>query len=164
MGYRSLALTDRDGLYGIPQFLKACGDHDLSPIVGAEVTVKLTPEDGTDMRGHLVLLAASECGYRTLCRLLTDYLCSPARETDEASGEGNWPSTQTRRNPACSLDTLLEHASGACGEAEGEAGDGLICLTGAIPFGLIPAMLTGRHSSLRGNAARLLGRLVEAVR
>ena len=161
MGYRSLALTDRNGLYGTPRFLKACGDRSLSPIIGAEVTVKVAPEVGAggpedmpDVRGHLVLLAASERGYRFLCRLLTDYLCSSARET----GEEHWPSAERRRNPACSLDTLLEHASRACGEAGGD----LICLTGAIPFGLISAMLAGRHSSLRGNAARLLNRLVEA--
>ena len=157
MGYHSLALTDRDGLYGIPRFLKACGDHGLSPIVGAEITVKLASEGGAgrpDVRGHLVLLAASERAYRVLCRLLTDYLCSPAREVDEADGEGHWPSAETRRNPACSLDTILEHAS--------RAGDGLICLTGAVPFGLLPAMLTAPDSSLRGNATRLLGRLREA--
>ncbi|MGB3633597.1 MAG: DNA polymerase III subunit alpha [Rubrobacteraceae bacterium] len=154
MGYRSLALTDRDGLYGIPRFLKACGDHGLSPIVGAEITVKVSPEDGPEARGHVVLLAASERGYRTLCRLLTDYLCTPVREAGEAGGGGNWPSAEKRRNPACSLDTLLEHASGA--------GNGLVCLTGAIPFGLLPAMLTGPDSSLRGNVARLLDRLKEA--
>lgn len=150
MGYRSLALTDRDGLYGIPRLLNACGDHDLSPIVGAEITVKVAPEVGPKARGHLVLLAASERGYRTLCRLLTDYLCSPARE----AGEGYWPSAERRRNPACSFETLLEHASGA--------GHGLVCLTGAIPFGLLPAMLTAPDSYVRGNAARLLDRLKEA--
>ena len=154
MGYRSLALTDRDGLYGIPRFMKACGDHGLSPIVGAEVTVKVASEDGPETRGHLVLLAASERGYRFLCRLLTNYLCSPVRETGEAGGEGHWPSAQTRRNPACSLDTLLEHASGA--------GGSLICLTGAIPFGLLTALLTAPDSSLRGSAARLLDQLLEA--
>ncbi len=156
-GYRSMALTDRDGLYGIPRFLAACKEHGLSPIVGAETTVKVAPEDGPgapDARGHVVLLAASERGYRVLCRLLTDYLCSPAREAGKASGEEHWPSAERRRNPACSLDTLLEHASGA--------EDGLICLTGAIPFGLLPAVLTGQHSSLRRNAARLLDRLKEA--
>lgn len=39
MGYRALALTDRDGMYGIPRFLRACGEVGLSPVVGAEVTV-----------------------------------------------------------------------------------------------------------------------------
>ncbi len=70
-GYRSLALTDRDGLYGVPRFLRACGEGGLSPIVGAEVTVELRkPEAGASVRGHVVLLACSESGYRALCRLL----------------------------------------------------------------------------------------------
>jgi error-prone DNA polymerase len=153
MGYRSLALTDRGGLYGIPRFLKACGNHGLSPIVGAEVTVKVAPKEvpvGTALSGHLVLLSASERGYRTLCRLLTDYLCSPA----QATGEGLWPSAEKRRNPASSLSSLLEYASVAGGE--------LICLTGAIPFGLLPTLLTSPNSSVRSSAARLLGRLKEA--
>ena len=161
MSYSSLALTDRNGLYGIPRFLKACENHDLSPIVGAEITVKVTPQGGAggsngtpDARGHLVLLAASERGYRTLCRLLTDYLCRPARETEEE----HWLSAEKRRNPACSFETLLVHVSGA----SGGAGDGLVCLTGAIPFGLLPAMLTAPDSSLRREAGRSLDRLREA--
>ncbi len=34
MGYGALALTDRDGLYGVPRFLRASVEHGLSPIVG----------------------------------------------------------------------------------------------------------------------------------
>ncbi|MEJ7631466.1 MAG: PHP domain-containing protein [Rubrobacteraceae bacterium] len=37
MGYPAMALTDRDGLYGVPRFLAACGETGLSPIVGAEI-------------------------------------------------------------------------------------------------------------------------------
>ncbi|MEJ7817015.1 MAG: PHP domain-containing protein, partial [Rubrobacter sp.] len=40
MGYASMALTDRNGLYGIPRFLRACEERGLSPIVGAEITVE----------------------------------------------------------------------------------------------------------------------------
>lgn len=38
-GVGALALTDRDGLYGIPRFLKAAEGAGVSPIVGAEVSV-----------------------------------------------------------------------------------------------------------------------------
>ena len=41
MDYRSIALTDRDGLYGIPRFLRACEASSISPIAGAEITVQL---------------------------------------------------------------------------------------------------------------------------
>ena len=84
VGMRTLALTDRDGLYGIPRFLKAAGEAGVSPIVGAEVTV----EGG----GHLVLLAEEARGYRSLSGLITAYRCS----------------SEDRRRPWCPLELLLD--------------------------------------------------------
>jgi len=116
MGYSSLALTDRDGLYGVPRFLKASDDGGLCPIVGAEVSM----EGG----GHVVLLAESMEGYRSLCKLVSSYR---TRRPGYA-----WPSALERRNPTCPLKTLLEHT------------EGLICLTGGIPFGFLARrVLTG---------------------
>ena len=37
-GYRRLAITDTDNLYGLWPFLKYCEHEDITPIVGAEVT------------------------------------------------------------------------------------------------------------------------------
>jgi error-prone DNA polymerase len=125
--------------------MQSCADTGVSPIVGAEITV-----EALGVRGHVVLLAASERGYRVLCRLLTDYLCQPVRD----AGGGLWASAEQRRNPVCDLDTLLEHAAGAGGH--------LICLTGAIPFGLLSTMLIGSDVSSRPDAARLLDWLQEA--
>ena len=71
LGTDALALTDRDTLAGIPRFLRACGEDDISPIVGAEITVRLTGDGGPD--GHLVLLTESQEGYRSLCRLISSY-------------------------------------------------------------------------------------------
>lgn len=114
LGMGAVALTDRDTLFGAPRFLAACGEYGVSPIVGAEITV----EGG----GHLVLLVESERGYRSLCRLITNYRCS---STD-------------RRKPECPLETVLEHT------------EGLICLTGAIPFGYVPRLvLSGRSERTR---------------
>ena len=42
MNMSSVALTDRDGLYGIPRFLRSTEEIGVSPIVGAEINV----EDG----------------------------------------------------------------------------------------------------------------------
>ena len=42
LGMKALALTDHDGLYGVPQFFRAARDMGLKPIVGAELTL----EDG----------------------------------------------------------------------------------------------------------------------
>jgi len=61
-GQRALALTDAHGLYGAVRFQRACREHGVRPIYGAEVSVD----------GHpLVLLAGSEAGYANLCDVLT---------------------------------------------------------------------------------------------
>ena len=120
-GMEALALTDQDTLAGIPRFLMACAEEDLSPIVGVEVSMK----EG----GHLVLLAESMSGHRSLCRLITDYRCS----------------SEDRRRPLCPLETLLEHAQG------------LGCLTGAVPYGLVPGLLlAGKTRAAKRAASSLL--------
>ena len=59
----SMALLDRDGLYGSPRFHLAMKKLGLKAHIGAEITCI----EG----GHLALLAASQEGYQNLCRLLT---------------------------------------------------------------------------------------------
>ena len=120
-GMRALALTDRDGLYGIPRFLEAAGEAGLSPVVGAEVNIR--------GGGHLVLLAEGMEGYRSLCRLITAYRCA----------------SEDRRRPACPLPVVLDHA------------EGLVCLTGAAPFGLLPRLVLYGRGAGAGEVAGLLG-------
>ena len=110
-GHSTLALTDRDGLQGIPRFLRAASVAGIAPIVGAEISVGA----GAEPEGHVVVLAEGMAGYRNLCRLLTAYRCS----------------SEVRRRPVCPPDTLFEHAAG------------LVCLTGAVPLGLLPRMVLG---------------------
>ena len=119
----ALALTDRDGLYGMPRFLKAAEDLGVSPVVGAEISV----EEG----GHLILLAEEMKGYGSLCKLLSAYRCS----------------SEDRRRPLCPLRDLLGYT------------EGLICLTGAVPFGLLPRLL---FSDDGRKAKKILGHLREA--
>jgi error-prone DNA polymerase len=64
LGYRRLALTDTDNLYGLWPFLNACRQEGVAPIVGAELT-----DPQTDRRA--VCLVESATGYRNLCRLIT---------------------------------------------------------------------------------------------
>ncbi len=66
MGMSRLALTDRNGLYGIPRFLEAAKEAGITPIFGAEAVTK---------RHRAVLLARDEEGYADLCRLLSDLHC-----------------------------------------------------------------------------------------
>ena len=145
MGYENLALTDRDGLYGIPKFLAACSSYGVSPIVGAEITVEASGE-----RGHVVLLSESMDGYATLCRLISRYRTAPAPG-------GEYPSAKERRFPVCPLDVFLEEVSGSRGPGLG-LGRGLVCLTGAVPHGLL-ARLVERGKWNR--AKKLLGELRE---
>ena len=127
----ALAITDRDTLAGVPRFLKACREEDVSPIVGVEVSMELNGREA----GHLVLLAHSMAGYRSLCTLITDYRCS--------SGFAS----RDRGRPLCTIETLLDHSRG------------LSCLTGAIPFGLLPRLLL---SDSTAEAERVSALLLEA--
>ena len=76
LGYRSLALTDRNGVFGIPQFLEAgaeglqvqrgteLGSHDgISPILGTELA---------EESARAILIARTREGWSRICRILTD--------------------------------------------------------------------------------------------
>ena len=59
LGYRRLALTDTDNLYGLWSFLKSCEYEGITPIVGAEITDHKSSrravclvEDETEVRTH----------------------------------------------------------------------------------------------------------------
>jgi DNA polymerase-3 subunit alpha/error-prone DNA polymerase len=67
-GYRRVALTDTDNLYGLWPFLEACREEGITPIVGAEVS-----EPGS--RRRVVCLVENDDGYRNLCRLITRRHC-----------------------------------------------------------------------------------------
>lgn len=82
LGIAALALTDKNGVYGAVRFQRACRDHGLKAIIGAEVTV----EDSS-----LVFIARSSDGYFNLCRII-----SRAHST-------------SRNNPTLSLYELADH-------------------------------------------------------
>src|SRR5436190_16726739 len=63
LGHDTIALADRNGLYGAPRFFQAAKAAGLRAIVGADVAV--------DGGGTLHLLVESRTGYTNLCRLLT---------------------------------------------------------------------------------------------
>ncbi len=65
MGYRQLALTDTDNLYGLWPFLRACRQTGIRPIIGAELT-----DPGKRSR-RAVCLVKNDRGYSQLCRLIT---------------------------------------------------------------------------------------------
>jgi len=70
LGIRTLALTDRDGVYGVVRAYKPALESGVQLIVGSEITL--------DDRSTIVLLSASRRGYANLCRLIsTGRLRSP---------------------------------------------------------------------------------------
>ncbi len=65
-GISALALTDRNGLYGIPHFLACARSHGLQPIIGSEAV---------HQGQRAILLVRDSDGYANLCRLLSDLHC-----------------------------------------------------------------------------------------
>ncbi|MGA1826146.1 MAG: DNA polymerase III subunit alpha [bacterium] len=66
MGYDRVALVDRDNLCALPEFLFCCREHDLVPIIGAEIT---------DKKKSVLLYAHGGEGYANLCRVITERHC-----------------------------------------------------------------------------------------
>lgn len=72
-GMPALALTDHNSLAGAVEFVLACQEWGVKPIVGMEVDVDLRPIQGNlppaDRSARLVLLATGRTGWVSLCRL-----------------------------------------------------------------------------------------------
>ena len=133
----SLALADRNGLYGVARFhtmAKKCG---VKAHIGAEIAVssfgsRLTPSAWLPHRlpaepPRLLLLCASQTGYRNLCQLITRF---KMREATKAEG-------------AATLDDLEEFSAG------------LICLTGGDEGPLAAALAHEGRTGARKRAERL---------
>ena len=71
LGYRALALLDRDGVYGAPRFHKAAKAAGIRPIIGAELTIANSEFKIQNSEFVLPVLCESADGYRNLCRLVT---------------------------------------------------------------------------------------------
>ncbi len=70
IGLPGIALTDRNGLYGVVKAHAAARERGLRLVIGAEVRVAAEADRGA-APGKIVLLARDPTGYRNLCRLLT---------------------------------------------------------------------------------------------
>lgn len=69
-GYRSLALTDRNVLYGAVEFYNAARRAKIQPIIGLTLDVS---RDGENAGLPVVLLAKNQQGYQNLMKLSTMY-------------------------------------------------------------------------------------------
>jgi len=146
LGYRELALTDHDGIWGSMEFACACHAQGVRPITGAELTVlpgdgSTTPPPPPGFRGncppgafHLTMLVADAGGYRNLCRLLT-------------RAHSRTRSASLPLPPLVGLSDVERHA------------DGLICLSGCARDGA----LAGRIARGDRGGAERLGRALLGV-
>jgi error-prone DNA polymerase len=135
----SIALADRNGLYGVARFHTMAKKTGVRAHVGAEIAVssfgnQLTPPGWLPHQfpaepPRLLLLCASQTGYRNLCQLITRF---KMREATKAEG-------------AATLDDLEEFSAG------------LICLTGGDEGPLAAALAQDCVDGARRCAERLAG-------
>jgi error-prone DNA polymerase len=73
LGLAALAVTDHDGMYGVPQFAQAAARFPgLRTVFGAELTVGAGKPGAPDPRGrHLLVLARGAGGYGRLCSVIS---------------------------------------------------------------------------------------------
>ncbi len=132
LGYDYLALADVDNLYGLWEFRRACREHGLRPITGAEVT-----QPGSQERAWC--LVESAAGFSSLCRLLT------RRHTEEG-----FSLARAVTEEADGLAVLTDHA----GLLTAWRGQGISALAA------MPRKPTGAPLTLRRMARRLDAPLV----
>lgn len=119
-GLRGLALTDHDSLAGAVRFAVAARRASLHAIFGAEVTVAASSfPASTPTALHLTLLAETQRGYATLCRLITAArLGREWGEQQQAQLATEAPAWLGKVAPRLSWTQLEEQS------------EGLICLSG----------------------------------
>jgi error-prone DNA polymerase len=133
----SMALADRNGLYGMARFHTAAKRNRVRAHTGAEIAVSsfgyrlVTPEwlphQNICEPPRILLLCASQTGYQNLCQLITRF-----KMRKETKCEG-----------AATLEDLEEFSSG------------LICLTGGDESPLAAALANGGEAEARVITTRL---------
>jgi len=153
VGLRSIAVTDRDGLYGIVQAHVAAREKGLHLIVGAEVTVADPGAPSTELPDRiragsrptakpgaqfersdvstLVLLAQDRDGYRNLCRLLT----RGRRRSPKGESTVTWQEVGEHAGGLIALwggdRSLLVRGNGNAAAGSESTGDEAVSRTGA---------------------------------
>ncbi len=129
---KSMALLDRNGVYGAPRFHMAAKKIGIKAHIGAEISLAL--ETNSHHRPRIItalpLLVENRTGYQNLCRLIT--LIKLRAPKHAKPGE-----------VAASLDELAAHSGG------------LICLTGGDDGPLAHALETGGMDEAIATAEKL---------
>ncbi|WP_010678404.1 DNA polymerase III subunit alpha [Bacillus timonensis] len=69
LGFKALALTDENVMYGAIAFYKECIKHGIKPIIGMTASVLSEEEHEHDVAYPIVLLAKSNKGYQNLLKI-----------------------------------------------------------------------------------------------
>ncbi len=80
LGFPAIAITDRNGLYGVMPFEDGCRATGVQPIIGLMLGIQRPIElsGGQQVRDWIALYAQDETGYHNLCRLTSmAHLASP---------------------------------------------------------------------------------------
>ena len=75
MGFESLAITDRNGLYGAVKHIAACLENKIIPIVGVRIDIENCGEITVLAKGN-----NSGAGWATLCKLISKAQQKPKRQ------------------------------------------------------------------------------------
>lgn len=143
LGYGTLALTDREGLFGLPTFLEAAREGGIRPIVGVELGYG-TGKGGE--RDSCILLVKDRGGFSRLSRLLTERKgCAAGPLGSEAAR----PDGKTRSAEAASHPSLGREGLAAWIEARGE---GLVALSEDPALVALWRGRADRYALLRGGA------------
>ena len=128
LGFPAIAVTDRNGLYGVMPFSDSCMAKGVQPIIGAMLAVARPPEIGGEGGiDWLVLLAKDDQGYANLCKLVSSaHLDRPLEEVPHI--------------PFAKLDDLSE---------------GLITLTAGAEGGVARLLAAGQQAKARAYLERL---------
>ena len=137
LGMPSMALTDRNGVYGAARFHTSAKHNNFKAHIGAEISVsgfgsRITPPDWLPHRftsepPRIVLLCTSQIGYQNLCQLITRF---KMRETTKAEGAATFADLE-------------------------EFSDGLICLTGGEEGPLSASLINSGKAGALASLDRL---------
>jgi DNA polymerase III alpha subunit len=114
LGYRALALTDRDNLYLAIRFYQRARAEGLAPLLGAEIT---------SPAGHALLLPVDRRGFGNLGRLLTDRHLDPAFDLVAALGQHSAGLHVIVESPGLAASLLAAGVRAAAGEVPGRAAE-----------------------------------------
>jgi error-prone DNA polymerase len=126
LGLEAIALTDRDGMYGVVRFAEAAKAFGMRTVFGAELTLGLasarpTLPDPDPSGEHLLVLARDPEGYARLCRAISTAQLAGSKGAPRASLEllaglhgGCWLVLTGCRKGAVP-SALVEHGPAAAG-------------------------------------------------